>query len=145
MKLFEKIFIVYGLVVILPLFFLCFYPVKIIEISRFELDNSTIEQGEDISYNFDYCKYRSATAVVKKFYAKKEAPTELEALQTILSGVEKGCGSLVDRKTSLPNDLPPGDYILILRTSYPPYRLLLPDIENRLEFTVVESSNTLTK
>lgn len=112
-------FIIASLIVsfaILLLFlFWWIYPYKTIEVSKqpYPVLTPTVQQGEMMMYQIDYCKYTEAIATVSKSFVDGI----VYAIPENSLNLPKGCDS---RTTSIivPKSLPPGNYYLRILGSY---------------------------
>lgn len=113
------------------LFYLTFYPIKVVELHSFTVDNLRVKRGGTINYSLDFEKFRPYKPDVK-YYLVDGIVVQLEEYGSFQ---EVGKHHLVRTKT-IPTTILPGTYKLRIEIKY--------DITAWREVTYVWESKEIT-
>lgn len=113
------------------LYYLTFYPIKVVELQKFTVDNVRVKRGGQINYTLDFTKYRPYKPEVK-YYLVDGIVVQLEEYGSFQ---EVGNHHLVRTKT-IPTTILPGTYKLRIEIKY--------GITAWRELTYVWESNEIT-
>lgn len=108
----------------LYLVYLMLIPVNIIEIEQpmnIVNENNIVNPGEIVKYEVNYCKFIDVNAQVSRTVVSADTINNPPVgYPTNLFSAPTGCDSFTSTSVTLPDDIPPGNYIVSTNIEYRP-------------------------